>query len=72
MTSPLIKATDALEKPPAAKPLRSRWPLDDDPKPRVNANLSLLFDTRTDTSQQMLLGWPLQVLTFLLNRKHRL
>ena len=38
MTSPPVKATDALEKPPAAKPLRSRWIPDDDPKPRVNVN----------------------------------
>ena len=26
------------EKPPAAKPLISRWIPDDDPKPRVNVN----------------------------------
>ena len=26
------------EKPPAAKPLRSRWIPDDDPTPRVNVN----------------------------------
>ena len=38
MTSPPVKATEALEKPPAAKPLRSRWLPDDDPKPRVNAS----------------------------------
>ena len=38
MTSPPVKATDALEKPPAAKPLRSRWVPDDDPKPRVNTS----------------------------------
>mgnify|MGYP000438504982 CR=1 FL=1 len=36
MTRPSVKATDALEKPPAAKPLRSRWPSDDDPKPTVD------------------------------------
>ena len=36
MIKPPVKATDALEKPPAAKPLRSRWIPDDDPKPRVN------------------------------------
>ena len=36
MTSPSVKATEALEKPPAAKPLRSRWLPDDDPKTRVN------------------------------------
>jgi hypothetical protein len=28
-----------LEKPPAAKPLRSRWIPEDDPKPRVNVSL---------------------------------
>ena len=55
MIKPTVKATDALEKPPAAKPLRSRWIPDDDPKPRVNANLIQLFDTRTDTFQQRFL-----------------
>ena len=40
MTNPPVKATDALEKPPAAKPLPSRWPPEDDAKPRVNADLS--------------------------------
>ena len=40
MTSPPVKATDALEKPPTAKPLRSRWIPEDDPKPRVNVNYS--------------------------------
>ncbi len=34
MTYPPVKATDALEKPPVAKPLRSG----DDPKPKVNAS----------------------------------
>lgn len=38
MIKPPVKATDALEKPPAAKPLRSRWIPDDDPKPRVNTS----------------------------------
>ena len=38
MIKPPVKATDALEKPPVAKPLRSRWIPDDDPKPRVNVN----------------------------------
>ena len=38
MISPPVKATDALEKPPAAKPLRSRWIPEDDPKPRVNTH----------------------------------
>ena len=35
MIKPPVKATDAFEKPPAAKPLRSRWILEDDPKPIV-------------------------------------
>ena len=35
MTSPSVKATEVLEKLPAAEPLRSRWILEDDPKPRV-------------------------------------
>ena len=52
MTSPSVKATEALEEPRAAKPLRSRCFPDDDPKPKVNANLSRLFDTRTDTFHQ--------------------
>jgi len=38
MIKPPVKATDALEKPPAAKPLRSRWIPPDDPKPRVNVS----------------------------------
>ena len=37
-------------KPPAAKPLRSRWIPEDDPTPRVNVSLIQLSDTRTDTS----------------------
>ena len=49
MTSQPVKATEALEKPPAAKPLRSRWLSDDDPKSSLNTNLSPLFDTRIDT-----------------------
>ena len=28
------------EKPPAAKPLRSRWCSEDDPKPKVNVDYS--------------------------------
>lgn len=55
MIKPPVKATEALEKLPAAKPLRSRWLPDDDPKPRVNASLIQLSDTRTDTSHQMIL-----------------
>ena len=50
MNNPPVKATEALEKPPTAKPLRSRWISDDGYKPRVNANLIQLSDTRTDTS----------------------
>ena len=42
MTSPSVEATKALEKPPAAKPLRSRWFPDDEPKPRVNASYKIL------------------------------
>ena len=38
MIKPPVKATKALEKPPAAKPLRSRWLPDDDPSSRVNVN----------------------------------
>lgn len=38
MISPTVKATDELEKPHAAKPLRSRLLPDDGYKPRVNAN----------------------------------
>ena len=48
MIKPSVKATEALEKPPAAKPSRSRWLADDDTKPMVNTSLSRLFDTRTD------------------------
>ena len=36
MTSTSVKATDALEKPPATKHLSSRWIPDGDPKPRVD------------------------------------
>ena len=35
---PPVKVTEALEKPPAAKPLRSRWIPEDDAKPRVNTS----------------------------------
>ena len=38
MTIPPVKATEALDKPPAAKLLRSRWIIDDDLKPKVNIN----------------------------------
>ena len=62
MTSPSVKAAEALAEPPAAKPLRSRWNPDDDPKPSENASLIQLSDTRTDTSQQTHLDWPLHML----------
>ena len=52
MNMPPVKATDALEKPPAAKPLPSRWIPENDPKPRVNTSLIQLSDTRTGTFQQ--------------------
>ena len=42
MIKPPVKATEALEKLPAAKPLRSRWLPDDDPKPRVNFSYKIL------------------------------
>ena len=38
MTNPPVKATEALEKPPAAKALPSRWIPDHDDKPRVNVS----------------------------------
>ena len=38
MTSPPVKATQAVEKPTAAKPLRSRCLPHDDSKSRVNAS----------------------------------
>ena len=55
MIKPPVKTTDALEKPPVAKPLPSRWIPEDDPKPRANTSLNRPFDTRTDTFQQRLL-----------------
>ena len=58
-------------KPPAAKPLRSRWIPDDDPTLSVNVRLSRPFGTRTDTSQQRLLDWPLHMLAICPNRKDR-
>ena len=36
----LKSKNDQSEKPPAAKPLRSRWIPDDDPTPRVNVRYS--------------------------------
>ena len=38
MTSPSVKATEALEKPPTAKPLRSMWLLEYDDKPRIDVS----------------------------------
>ena len=38
MIKPPVKATDALEKPPAAKPLRRKRIPENYPKPRVNAS----------------------------------
>ena len=38
MTNPPVQATEALEKPPVAKRLRSRWIADDDTKPRLNVS----------------------------------
>ena len=38
MNNPPVKATEALEKPSAEKPLRSRWMPEDDSKPRVNTS----------------------------------
>ena len=38
MTYPSVKAKEALEKPPAAKPLRSKWIPEDYLKPRVNTS----------------------------------
>ena len=51
MNNPPVKATEALEKPPAAKPLRSRWLPDSEPGPRVNASLIQLSGTKIDTFQ---------------------
>jgi len=42
MIKPPVKATEALEKPPAEKLLCSRWIPDDDPTQKVNANYDLL------------------------------
>ena len=72
MTSQPVKATRALEKPPAAKPLCSRWVPEDDPKPIVNVSLNQFFDTRTDTFQQTFLVWPLHILAIYPNRKEHL
>ena len=72
MTSLSVKATDALEKSPAAKPLRSRWLPDDDPKPIVNVGLSQFSDTKIDTSPQRLLDWPLHMLAIYPSHKDRL
>lgn len=39
MIRPPVKATAAAEKPPAAKPLSSRWIPDDDPKAKSKYQL---------------------------------
>ncbi len=36
--SPSVKATEALEKPPAAKPSTGSWTSDSEDKPRMNAS----------------------------------
>ena len=43
MTNPPVKATEASEKPPAAKPLPSRWISEDDPKLRVNVSYKIVL-----------------------------
>lgn len=43
MIKPPVKATEALERPPAAKPLRSRWLADDDTKPIVKHSSQSTF-----------------------------
>ena len=43
MTSPSVEAKKAIKKPPAAKPLRSRWIPDDGPTPRVNASYKIVL-----------------------------
>jgi hypothetical protein len=42
MVKPSVKATEALEKAPAAKPLRSRSISDENPKLRVNVSYNKL------------------------------
>ena len=42
MTNPSVKATKALEKQRAAKPLRSSWLPDYDDGPRVNSNCTIV------------------------------
>ena len=72
MIKPPVKATYALEKPPAAKPLRSRWTPKDDPKLKVDVCLNQFSDTRTDTSRQRLLDWPLHMRAIYPSYKDRL
>ena len=43
MTSLSVKATDALEKAPAAKTLRNRWLHDANPMLGINANYNKLL-----------------------------
>ena len=45
MTRPSVKATKALEKPSAVKPLHSKWTsADDEPKATLNASFSRVFE----------------------------
>ena len=53
MTSQSVKATEALEKTPAHKPLLSRWLPDDDPKPRVNASYKKVPKQFLENSQRI-------------------
>ena len=52
MIKPPVKATDALEKPPAAKPLPSRWIPEDDAKPRVNTSYKKCQDSLAQDAQE--------------------
>ena len=51
MISPPVKATKALEKPPAAKPLRSRWIPDDDDTPKLDAICKALSKSLVTSNQ---------------------
>lgn len=51
MNNPPVKATEALEKPPAAKPLRSRWIPDDDDKPKLDAICKALSKSLVTSNQ---------------------
>ena len=51
MTGPSVKATETLEKPPAAKPSRSRSIHDDDPKPKLDAICKVLSKSLVISNQ---------------------